>query len=64
MYKSLKLVYIKLYIKIFNSVFSRYIISEPGEKTTKITQTQLSNSVDVTSAKKHFDLNLDFGPYE
>lgn len=60
MYKSLKLVY----IKIFNFVFSRYIISEPGEKTTKITQTQLSNSVDVTSAKKHFDLNLDFGPYE
>ncbi|KAE9537289.1 hypothetical protein AGLY_006312 [Aphis glycines] len=43
---------------------SGYIIAEPGEKTTKITQTQLSNSVDVTSAKKHFDLQLDFGPYD
>lgn len=43
---------------------SGYIIAEPGEKTTKITQTQLSNVVDVTSAKKHFDLKLDFGPYD
>lgn len=42
----------------------RYIIAEPGEKTTKVSQTQISNAVDVTSAKKHFDLNLDFGPYE
>lgn len=43
---------------------SGYIIPGPGEKTTKVTQTLLSNSVDVTSATKHFDLNLDFGPYE
>ncbi|XP_050534922.1 WD repeat-containing protein 46 [Daktulosphaira vitifoliae] len=43
---------------------SGYIIAENGEKTTKITQTQLSNSVDVTSAQKHFDLCLDFGPYD
>ncbi|XP_050428715.1 WD repeat-containing protein 46 [Adelges cooleyi] len=43
---------------------SGYVIPEPGEKTTKITQTQLANSVDVTSAQKHFDLCLDFGPYD
>jgi len=47
-----------------NFFVRRYIITQRGEKTTKITQTQLANSVDVTSATKHFDLTLDFGPYE
>ncbi|XP_043254084.1 WD repeat-containing protein 46 [Colletes gigas] len=37
--------------------------ADPGEVTTRFKQKQIADSVDITSAAKHFTLNLEFGPY-
>ncbi|XP_012269208.2 WD repeat-containing protein 46 [Athalia rosae] len=34
-----------------------------GETTTQFTQRQIADNVDITSAAKHFNLDLNFGPY-
>lgn len=39
--------------------------AEEGTYTSHITQTEIKKAVDITSAAKSFDLNLDqFGPYK
>lgn len=39
--------------------------AEEGTYTSHITQTAIRKAVDITSAAKSFDLNLDqFGPYK
>ncbi|CAG2162416.1 unnamed protein product [Oppiella nova] len=43
---------------------SGYLEAEDNEQTYQITQQEIVESVDITSATKHFDLNLDqLGPY-
>ncbi|CAB3360094.1 Hypothetical predicted protein [Cloeon dipterum] len=42
---------------------SGFLESEGYEETSKIRQKQIIKAVDVTSATKHFELNLEFGPY-
>ncbi|KAJ9582025.1 hypothetical protein L9F63_003608, partial [Diploptera punctata] len=43
---------------------SGFLIPDEGEITRQFTQKQIAESVDVTSATKHFDLHLaQFGPY-
>jgi U3 small nucleolar RNA-associated protein 7 len=43
---------------------SGYLEADDNEKTYQITQKEIVNSVDITSATKHFDLNLEqLGPY-
>ncbi|XP_053988894.1 WD repeat-containing protein 46 [Hylaeus volcanicus] len=37
--------------------------ADPGEVTTRFKQKQIADNVDITSAAKHFTLNLEFGPY-
>lgn len=45
-------------------VFTRLLESDPGETTTQFTQKQITDSVDISAATKHFELRLnDFGPY-
>lgn len=41
----------------------RFLEAEGYEETAKFTQKQLVKAVDITSATKHFELNLEFGPY-
>nr|CAD7442335.1 unnamed protein product [Timema bartmani] len=41
-----------------------YLEADEGEVTTQFTQKQIAASVDITSASKHFNLDLrEFGPY-
>ncbi|XP_018569410.1 WD repeat-containing protein 46 [Anoplophora glabripennis] len=40
-----------------------FLEADSGETTTQFTQKQIVKCVDIASAAKHFDLNLDFGPY-
>lgn len=40
-----------------------YIQAEDGIETAEYTQNEIVNNVDITAASKHFNLNLDFGPY-
>ena len=40
-----------------------FLQADPGETTTQFKQKQIAASVDITSATKHFELSLDFGPY-
>ncbi|XP_049762997.1 WD repeat-containing protein 46 [Schistocerca cancellata] len=42
---------------------SGYLVPDEGEVTTQFTQSQIAASVDITSATKHFDLQLPFGSY-
>lgn len=37
--------------------------TEPGVSTAEFSQKEIVANVDITSATKHFNLNLDFGPY-
>ncbi|CAF1249450.1 unnamed protein product, partial [Didymodactylos carnosus] len=53
--------------EILNLETEGYIVPENDdeeERTVDITQTDIQNSVDISSSQKYFDLNLDkFGPY-
>ncbi|XP_043274865.1 WD repeat-containing protein 46 [Venturia canescens] len=40
-----------------------FLETEAGETTTQFRQKQIAENVDITSATKHFDLKMDFGPY-
>lgn len=40
-----------------------FLEAEGYEETARFTQKQLVKAVDITSATKHFELNLEFGPY-
>ncbi|KAG5672570.1 hypothetical protein PVAND_002687 [Polypedilum vanderplanki] len=40
-----------------------FIIPDEGEETIEYTQDDIKKNVDITSASKSFNLNLDFGPY-
>lgn len=41
-----------------------FLQADKGELTSRITQEDITDEVDITSASKHFDLNLNqFGPY-
>lgn len=40
-----------------------FLEADTGETTTQFKQSQLASNVDITSASKHFKLNLEFGPY-
>ncbi|XP_053659518.1 WD repeat-containing protein 46 [Anopheles marshallii] len=40
-----------------------YLEADEGESTTNITQKEIVDNVDITTATKHFNLALDFGPY-
>ncbi|XP_037036732.1 WD repeat-containing protein 46-like [Bradysia coprophila] len=40
-----------------------FIEADEGESTIEYTQSQIVQNVDITSAAKHFSLNLGFGPY-
>uniref|UniRef100_A0A182S046 BING4 C-terminal domain-containing protein n=1 Tax=Anopheles funestus TaxID=62324 RepID=A0A182S046_ANOFN len=40
-----------------------YLEADEGELTTNITQKEIVDNVDITTATKHFNLALDFGPY-
>ncbi|XP_012275379.1 WD repeat-containing protein 46 [Orussus abietinus] len=40
-----------------------FLDADAGETTTQFKQSEIASSVDITSAKKHFRLNLQFGPY-
>lgn len=40
-----------------------FIEAEDGVSTAEYTQREIVNNVDITSAAKHFNLNLEFGPY-
>ncbi|XP_053680674.1 WD repeat-containing protein 46 [Anopheles nili] len=40
-----------------------YLEADEGECTTNITQKEIVENVDITTAMKHFNLALDFGPY-
>ena len=42
---------------------SGHLEADDNEKTYQITQREIVESVDITSAAKHFDLNLDLGEY-
>jgi hypothetical protein len=37
--------------------------AEGYEETTDFTQKQIQDAADITSATKHFELDLQFGPY-
>uniref|UniRef100_A0A182W1F3 BING4 C-terminal domain-containing protein n=1 Tax=Anopheles minimus TaxID=112268 RepID=A0A182W1F3_9DIPT len=40
-----------------------YLEADEGESTTNIAQREIVENVDITTATKHFNLALDFGPY-
>ncbi|XP_053691185.1 WD repeat-containing protein 46 [Sabethes cyaneus] len=40
-----------------------YLEVDDDEDTTEITQAEIVNNVDITTAAKHFNLQLEFGPY-
>lgn len=40
-----------------------FIVPDDGEATVEYTQQQIVANVDITAATKHFNLQLDFGPY-
>lgn len=40
-----------------------FLETEPGETTTQFRQREIADNVDITSATKQFQLDLDFGPY-
>ncbi|KAF6211757.1 hypothetical protein GE061_012272 [Apolygus lucorum] len=40
-----------------------FLQANEGEVTKKLTQRQIAAHVDITSATKYFELDLDFGPY-
>lgn len=40
-----------------------YLIPDKNESTYQISQHEIVEQVDITSATKHFNLNLNFGPY-
>uniref|UniRef100_A0A182NLE7 BING4 C-terminal domain-containing protein n=1 Tax=Anopheles dirus TaxID=7168 RepID=A0A182NLE7_9DIPT len=40
-----------------------FLEADIGESTTNIAQRQIVENVDITTATKHFNLALDFGPY-
>src|ERR1700722_13378789 len=44
---------------------SGYLEADDGEETYQITQKEIIDSVDITSATKHFELSLkELGPYQ
>ena len=52
-----------IHVSSFRAVDS-FLEAEEGEKTFKFTQRQIAAAVDVASARKVFDLDLNtFGPY-
>lgn len=40
-----------------------FLENDPGETTTQFKQRDIVSSIDISSATKQFDLNLEFGPY-
>ncbi|KXJ73296.1 hypothetical protein RP20_CCG016140 [Aedes albopictus] len=40
-----------------------YLEVDDDELTTEVSQAEIVNSVDITTAAKHFNLQLEFGPY-
>lgn len=70
-YHQLKTIEKKTKSAVMNSIHAEILLTEePGyleagenEKTYQIAQREIVREVDVTSATKHFDLSLDFGPY-
>ncbi|EAA08624.5 AGAP004190-PA [Anopheles gambiae str. PEST] len=40
-----------------------YLEADDGESTTNIAQREIVQHVDITTAAKHFNLELEFGPY-
>ncbi|XP_014212281.1 WD repeat-containing protein 46-like isoform X2 [Copidosoma floridanum] len=40
-----------------------FLENDPGETTTQFKQNDIVSSTDITSVAKHFQLNLEFGPY-
>lgn len=40
-----------------------FLETDAGETTTQFKQNQIASNVDITSATKHFELKMDFGPY-
>ncbi|XP_011506251.1 PREDICTED: WD repeat-containing protein 46 [Ceratosolen solmsi marchali] len=40
-----------------------YLEKDPGETTTQFKQSEIVSNIDITSATKYFELNLEFGPY-
>ncbi|XP_058169120.1 WD repeat-containing protein 46 [Anopheles ziemanni] len=40
-----------------------YLEADEGENTTDVTQKEITQHVDITTAAKHFNLSLGFGPY-
>jgi U3 small nucleolar RNA-associated protein 7 len=40
-----------------------YLEKDPGETTTQFKQSEIVSNIDITSASKRFELNLEFGPY-
>lgn len=40
-----------------------FIEADKGETTAEITQSEIVENVDISAASKHFELNLEFGPY-
>ncbi|KAI1285080.1 WD repeat-containing protein 46 [Halotydeus destructor] len=41
-----------------------YLEPEANEETYQITQKEIQSAVDITSATKHFDLEMEHGPYQ
>lgn len=40
-----------------------FLEKDAGETTTQFKQKEIADNIDITSASKFFELNLDFGPY-
>ena len=70
-YHQLKTIERKTKSAVINSIHAELLLTEESgyleagknEKTYQIPQREIVQEVDVTSATKHFDLSLDFGPY-
>lgn len=51
--------------EVLNTEEAGFLETEEGEESWKIEQSEICKAVDITSASKHFELNLNqFGPYK